>query len=463
MAISRTVIFWDSDQLKIIRGNPHGGEKIDFSLLNNIKHWSESEISQCIREEAKKKGFQKDQIVLLIPRSLATMKIIDLPKASEIELKTMVEYQLTKIIPYPKSEIVYDFSVIASDQPSTVQLRLVYVHRKSLNRYLNILHSAGFIPSRICLDSEFYHTIFKAHDITVERITSLMHIDTYSSVLVVYQDGCIAFSRSLPFGTSTLINNQDNINDFLNEMETSFSLAAHQQDLHQKPIYIAGLSGNHVSIADAITERFKQKCIVLDYDNMQRTDTSIDMVSVLWFEDINAALNFIPPDIDLLYKKTIQRTAYRKLSISLMIFALLACWIIMRDIQFQKNELASIRKNIENIKDKAQKLDKKRKDILEIENFWNNRTQSLNILLLIFESTPAEIKLKSLSFTPGRVTLRGYAPDLSHIFTFSTELKKIQQFESIKTHFARQVTIFNKDLAEFHLECMMNPNTQRVD
>lgn len=86
-------------------------------------------------------------IVASLPEEKAFMKVVCLPLMEEDQIKKSLELQLEEIIPFPPSEILFDFELVGKSlQKNTLEVVISAFPKKIAEDYANIFNEAGFLP-----------------------------------------------------------------------------------------------------------------------------------------------------------------------------------------------------------------------------------------------------------------------------------------------------------------------------
>lgn len=107
------------------------------------------EKGQFIADFLKTHGFRGRRVILVIPRHLAVIKFIQVPKGARHEISQMVRYQAGKELPLSLDEVDLNYDLISTDEEKTT-VSLVAVKKEVIKGYLEILKGAG-LRSRLLI------------------------------------------------------------------------------------------------------------------------------------------------------------------------------------------------------------------------------------------------------------------------------------------------------------------------
>jgi general secretion pathway protein L len=109
-------------------------------------------LAQAVRDFVATKGIDPSHAVLCVPRSDAAVTRVLLPAAAQENLAQVLEYEMENLVPLPREEIFYDYTVrpLGAER---IEVLLVCVPRDVINGYLEALDEAGVKPRSIGLPS----------------------------------------------------------------------------------------------------------------------------------------------------------------------------------------------------------------------------------------------------------------------------------------------------------------------
>ena len=141
--VSASIFSFHDESIKLIKY-----EERDLSLLStDEEQWMSSvqENLQSICKENKIKGSAK----FILPASKLLSKTIRVPKVEAAKQKQVVSYELGQKMPFPLSEMNWDFQII--DDDGIEQEILAYaVKPKFTEEICNIAYECGLLPTHLC-------------------------------------------------------------------------------------------------------------------------------------------------------------------------------------------------------------------------------------------------------------------------------------------------------------------------
>jgi general secretion pathway protein L len=109
-------------------------------------------LSRAVAEFTTAGGVDARRTVLCVPRSEAAFNRVILPAAARENLAQVLEYELENLIPLPREEIFYDFSVRDAGE-DRIEVLLMCLPRQVAQGYLDALGQAAVRPRAVVLAS----------------------------------------------------------------------------------------------------------------------------------------------------------------------------------------------------------------------------------------------------------------------------------------------------------------------
>ncbi len=99
-----------------------------------------------IISEAKGEKIRTKFAVCSLPEQHAFIKIIRLPKMSPEEIKKAIKWEIEASIPFSLDEVYFDWQIVSPYGLNHIDIFFNAVPRKTVDRYLEVLISAGIEP-----------------------------------------------------------------------------------------------------------------------------------------------------------------------------------------------------------------------------------------------------------------------------------------------------------------------------
>lgn len=152
----------------------------------------------------RQRRFKKLPVIGCIPRSMATVRMLDLPSTEHSEIADMVDLQIGKQTPYAKEEILTDFRVVGPAHDGYTRVMLVIVQQSVLRQRFYILEELGVDVQRMTLSSEGLRQWCRYAKPGPAPVC-VLDLDSESADLSVVRGGGMVFTRTIQAGAEQLV------------------------------------------------------------------------------------------------------------------------------------------------------------------------------------------------------------------------------------------------------------------
>ncbi|MDB4939846.1 MAG: type pilus assembly protein PilM, type pilus assembly protein PilM [Candidatus Doudnabacteria bacterium] len=148
-----------------------------------------------------KAGTTTRKVVASLPNSAVFTSVIEMPKLSEGELKSAIEFEAKKYVPLPISEMTLSWSIIETSADGKSKVLITAVPNSILRSYLRIFELAKLEP--IALEIEALALI---RSLVGDKKGSILLIDIGAKAthLNIVEDGNLLLTRNVPVGGETI-------------------------------------------------------------------------------------------------------------------------------------------------------------------------------------------------------------------------------------------------------------------
>src|SRR5690554_919165 len=152
------------------------------------------------------------QAVVMVPSSAAITKRLTLPAGlSDAEIEVRIQHDSDKHIPFPFSEVAFDFQRLAPGESSDGQqeILLVACRQQDVEQLSIILDRAGLVPAAVDVETFAIERAFALMPpllapAALDEAVALVDIGASQSVLHVLYDGSLIYSRDTAVGGQQL-------------------------------------------------------------------------------------------------------------------------------------------------------------------------------------------------------------------------------------------------------------------
>lgn len=461
----------DDYTLKILQGRATTkGWSVNKLHIEDVKGKSDDDLIAAVKDKLHKLKIRKTKTVLVIPRSLVTVRYLQLPTTNPAELKNMIDMQATRQIPYTKEEMVYDYHITGFTESGYTNVLLVIAHRDIISRYSRVLENSGITPDSIELDSLAIIELCKFLNLAEEKPTAVLDIDYATTNIVIMQKNVPAFTRAVSIGNMHLsgktvqTSGKDWLSEWVGEINRSLTVFQREQSLSIEKIVVLGNNNN--KIIPLVTGRLSFPVSSADLlshaEGINKTESleingfGVTIASLLGAvkEGVNTFVNLIPDEIKISKIKSAKRQ-------SLLITGLLVAGIIGtlgltldKKIKDRKSYMSLLETRLKETGPLAKELEVKKERLALIKKQLTTSGSSLDILRELYNIIPQKTALDLFIYDDVQgVTIKGTSPAMSEVFDLIPKLENSPYFENVINRYARQQKLRGQELTEFHIDC----------
>ena len=443
---------------------------VNFSVINT-RDKSDEDLSAEFKKSAFLPLLNKSLITLVVPRHLATVRIMDFPATDPIEIQNMAEFQALRQVPYTGAEIVLGIKNIKNISDESTSVMMIILHKKIFESVLKLFSNLNLIPDKAVLSSEsssnFFCSVFEVSVSETDKNIGIVEIDCENSELSVLNQKTVAFSRSITEGAA-----------YLNETSDIQSLIKHIKD----SIDFYKTSGPSIdslylfapdSVAEKSTAEFhkqispeishldiKEKINIPEDSRQLLNDHSVVSMIGALLPNISV-VDLLPSEIKNEKTKRLKKKHLTKTFIySCFLFILLAI-IGIHGIHVRNEYLKKINSAIKTLSPSVTKIQLMKDKIDLLRTGGLPSTTSLDVIHEIASILPSGIFIRTLSYSDqGHVSFKGIAPAIAPVFELIPKLEASPLFSKVKTRYTRKVKVRGKEYADFQIECTLSTDSE---
>jgi len=177
--------------------------------VGNIETENENErvqIAQAVRKLVNDAGVKQGKVVAALPESKVFTRVIDMPKLSESELASAINWEAEQYIPIPVADVKLDYRVLdqdgASEEGKGMRVLLVAAPLTVVNRTVALLELAGLEP--LTLETEVLSLARSLVGTDITMPVLLVHLGAKTTDMCIVEKNEVAFTRSVLTGGNAL-------------------------------------------------------------------------------------------------------------------------------------------------------------------------------------------------------------------------------------------------------------------
>ncbi len=463
-----------SDWLKIAQKerakNEHAFYRVSLLKLAQIK----DDVATAIMGSFRLLSFNKQHVVVCIPRHLVTVRMLDLPSTNVREISDMIDLQIGKQTPYAKEDIVFAHKIVEAGASGYTKVMLAIVTRNIVSERMGALAKAGLNLKRIAISSEGVCNWFRRAYLADMKLQSsqaiiLLDVDSNYSDFIVMRKGKMVFTRNILIGANHLTQETAGRHEKFSE-ELKQSLERYrglEKNVEIVKTYLSG-SGPNIKGLDGILNAALGICVEnadqlknLHLRGMEENlrNEELKFVSItpllgVTMDDGEPCMDLTPNEVkiqNLMERKTKQLTVMGILVVAIVTVLSFLC---LTSFNTKNAYLATLKKKMSKIAMQVEGIDKMRAVIDMVEGRLDSRGSSLECLSEIYKITPKEISLTDIDIEEKQsVVLKGHGFAMSDVFKYAKMLEDSEMFENVKTPSIRVKNEKDAKYAEFEINC----------
>lgn len=332
--------------------------------------------------------------VIGIPASWVLLRIAELPSGSPDEMKSMAELQVDKFSPFPVDESAISYELLA-EADGRCRLLLSAVRTDSINLLADGLRAAGLQPKWVDINLLGWWQLIKdagkAHPAGAQVHLIL---DGPACDMIVTSAGTPVAMRSLS-GMEDLAPGEA---DEEIARETAYTLASLDLDRHDSPPAEITVWHKGDPPAELLKRFTEQYSIGARPESLESLPPLVE--GLLRRADRRAAGTMDLAPTAWMEAETAQRTRRQMIVSSLLVAGV---WLtgmvgLFGGIQYQKQRLASLERQLAELKEPAEKVRGIRDRCQELIKYMDRSRSGLECLREISDRLPPGIELKSFSY-----------------------------------------------------------------
>ncbi|MFC1704071.1 pilus assembly protein PilM [Candidatus Omnitrophota bacterium] len=437
-----------------------------------IASQSDEAISNSLKELFAQNKIKPTRVLCVIPRRFAILRTLKLPSHDDLEIRKMLQLQATKQIPYPKEDIIIDYTVVAKETGGYSRVLLAIVHKDVAFRYLTMFQKAGIEIEKIVLSSQgvcSWYNFFQPKGALGEKeIAVLIDVDTDTTDICFYGNKHLFFSRAISFGTKDT--SDEKMRDFLEQVRLTIS-AYNKEKIDYSIAKIVLLSGSE-NLTDAARGLEEELAITTETVNVSQCMAGTKKLSLPPSMDTNTVssvvilgqslqgekdqLNFMPLSIyqdkkDKIIKKELITAALLFLGCVFLVFT--AAFVkLYQDEQHLKNLEISLRDTTP----EAEKLRTAISKLNLIKQRLDPTYSSIDIIHELYDLLPEGMGINIFNLDESNAfTLQGVSLAMSEVFKFQSLLEESPRFQNVEVKYASKRRIRGGEVTDFRISCQV--------
>ncbi|MBU0477277.1 pilus assembly protein PilM [bacterium] len=443
-----------------------------IKVVQGISEWKKSRIKiiTLLTEEIKNNDEKQEKlkhiinnlmikpkkVIACIPRSLVTVRYLNLPSTSEREIAHMVQFQAEKQLPYSKEELVTAFKVIGSNKDGYSRVMLVLVHQDVINNQLKLLGDLKLNPEYIELSSQATASAFIKEHPGKNKAVAFIDIDIFSVDIQVIFNGELVYTRNISLSENR---RQESLLE-----EITKSLNSYNKD--NKEITSIFISGKvHNKLMENLSKSFEWPVEIFNpvenlalhkekFSIANQSETSLCSIVGLIENFPNVLLNVLPDEIKTQKQVREKRKNYLVLASQCIGILFLILSVFMRILYDKQNTSKWLDIEIKKTNPIAKEVNKRAERLRVIKEQIDTRNSCLDILHELHKIIPDTISLSTLDYQLNNtLKIKGQSKALSDALGLIDILEKSSYFKNVQLKSSNMRRLRDMEVADFYIQC----------
>jgi Tfp pilus assembly protein PilN len=381
-------------------------------------------LTQAVRDFVATHEIDTSHAVLSVPRSDAAGTRVLLPAAAQENLAQVLEYEMENLVPLPREEIFFDYTVRPLGE-ERIEVLLVCVPREIINGYLAALEEAGVKPRSIGLPSTALadYVTFCRGDVAAGMGVVVQAVD--ATEIALFSQGRLVASQ--------LVAGPNASEPAVIERSLQRQLADELFDAEHTQLYRWSLANGH---APEIPMLGEVNLVEMAKGRLATGESEFAPATPAILPAVGAALgavregvvrlNLLPTEQREAFDEGPSITTWVLLALSMVLLLTWGAMAIIKDGMLRRDvraSLAAIEPDVNEVMGLQEEIDRLQRQV-EILGAQDGRVTTM--LKDLTELIPADAYLTTLNLRGGRLTLDGQARSASDILTALERSKRVK-------------------------------------
>lgn len=461
-----------------------------------LDYFSNAEIPGILRAFLHNNKFKAKTVTTCFPRSLSTIRFMELPSTDPAELSEMVSFQAIKQIPYSPEDMAVDFEIVDLNEAGYSTAMMVIAHKNVIYQTIDTLEDAGVYPERVDVNSQailraYFHLDTKKEEEQApasepqtatgkKSAVALVDIDYTNTTIQIICGKQLVFSRGITLGILHLVLKEKkfqaesaNINwqsELIEELRRSFAVFSREhENYYIEKIVLSGGVSNFHNIDRNVRSRFQVP--VETFNIITKIPALANLKEKLTINGKEVSLmapigliiparekqiDMIPQDIKDKRKQRLRSAQFAVAGVLLAALLLSGTYAFYAEMARKTKMIGYLETQINQIAPKVKDLELKRSKVNVIDEQVGGDRSSLDFLRELFRVVPEKIYLTAFLYDESKyIVLKGTAHTMSDVFELIPELENSPYFEKVSSRGVKRRQLGSKEIVDFEIQCSL--------
>lgn len=154
-------------------------------------------ISAAVRDLMRQTGIKSGSLYMTVSGQSVFPRYVKLPPVTRDKVSQMVQYEAEQNVPFPISEVVWDYQLITDTDDGELHVMLVAAKIESVSQFTDCILAAGLEPDIVDVAPMALYNCVRYNYPDIEGCAMVLDVGARSSNLI-FIEGSRIFSRSIP-------------------------------------------------------------------------------------------------------------------------------------------------------------------------------------------------------------------------------------------------------------------------
>jgi general secretion pathway protein L len=393
-----------------------------------------------IRKFTTANGFNRENIVVGLPRDHVVIREVEFPLDVEENLESVLQFQVEKFEPAEEEKSYYDFQIIERDEETRrIVIQLAMVRQTYVDDYLRLFRELELFPSSITYSGLGYLNLISSRrtGVGTKDNSLVIRIEPGQEELLAFGQGRLVSSQAIQVDDSTLTAEGllEQGDAFVSGLEGRIGAFSKVYLTGQRaPELLDGFASRLGKEVDLLNSGVELKRQAISRRELDRLLPATGLAISRFEKAGRSGLNLIP-----IGERVVTSRA------SLVPTLVLGCVFILLVLALGTREYFQFRGLEEQVDGQVQGLESQvneafrlrdqvtaqRAELEELKSLMNGRQRALLILKDLTERIPDDAYLQNVQLQAEQLTMQGYSDQASRLPPI---LLESEFFESVKTN-----------------------------
>ena len=224
-----TVIAFTDSHLQLVQSTASSrGAVISSYSSVGIDNISDNHVSQSLTKllSGKTSRLKQSTLIGVLPRAPMLVRYLMLPSHQEAELRSMVDLQITKHIPYAREDVIIDLNIVEKESSGYSKVLVIVYPKDIVHRYLKICTMASIAPQILTVGPlgsvNWYLELLKKKIFQDYGTSVLIDVQPSSTEVVFCIHHKFAFARTIKLGALEIANGKSH--DLVHQIDQTIAV-----------------------------------------------------------------------------------------------------------------------------------------------------------------------------------------------------------------------------------------------